>query len=76
MNCRPDVLVCRDCIRWLASASGMLDVTPKFPVVDMDAAAKFYEAVGGRVRRYDDGFAFVTTATTAFVTCHSSTAST
>ena len=60
LNCRSDVLVCRDCIRWLASASGMLDVTPRFPVVDMDAAAKFYEAVGGRVRRYDDGFAFVT----------------
>ena len=37
----------------------MLDVTPTFPVVDMNEAVRFYEAAGFDVRRYDDGFAFV-----------------
>ena len=37
----------------------MLDVTPTFPVVNMEDGVHFYEAAGFDVRRYDDGFAFV-----------------
>ena len=43
----------------MARSAGMLDVTPTFPTVDMDAAQRFYEAAGFDVHRYDDGFAFV-----------------
>lgn len=37
----------------------MIDITPTFPVVNMDDAVRFYEAAGLNVDRYDDGFAFV-----------------
>jgi predicted enzyme related to lactoylglutathione lyase len=40
--------------------AGGLDVTPTLPVSNMDEATRFYEAAGFDVRRYDDGFAFVT----------------
>jgi uncharacterized glyoxalase superfamily protein PhnB len=40
--------------------AGGVDVTPTLPVADMTAAVDFYEAAGFDVRRYGDGFAFVT----------------
>jgi uncharacterized glyoxalase superfamily protein PhnB len=39
--------------------AGGVDVTPTLPVADMDVATSFYETAGFEVRRYDDGFAFV-----------------
>lgn len=59
LRCHNDIRVCRGCIGWLAQSLGMLDVTPTFPVVNMNEAVQFYEAAGFDVRRYDDGFAFV-----------------
>ena len=59
LQCHQDIRICRACIGWLAQSSGMLDVTPTFPVVNMDDAIRFYEAAGFNVHRYDDGFAFV-----------------
>jgi predicted enzyme related to lactoylglutathione lyase len=57
--CHEDIKVCRVCVGWLSGRVGALDVTPTLPVVDMDEAARFCEAAGLQVRRYDDGFAFV-----------------
>ena len=52
--------VCRGCIGWLRDQTGMLDVTPTLPVVDMDQSVAFYEAAGFDVRVHEGGgFAFV-----------------
>ncbi len=59
LKCHQEIRICRGCISWLAQSSGMLDVTPTLPVVNMDDAIRFYEAAGLNVHRYDDGFAFV-----------------
>ena len=58
LPCHQDIRICRACIGWLAQSSGMLEVTPTFPV-NMDVAIRFHEAAGFNVHRYDDGFAFV-----------------
>jgi predicted enzyme related to lactoylglutathione lyase len=58
--CHDDVKICRICAGWLIQRTGGVDVTPTLPVSDMDAATSFYETAGFDVRRYDDGFAFVT----------------
>ena len=60
LRCNPDIRICRVCIGWLAHSAGVIDVTPTFPVASIDEAQRFYEAAGFHVRRYDDGFAFVT----------------
>jgi len=57
--CHDDIQICRECAGWLMRRAGGVDVTPTLPVADMNAAAGFYENVGFEVRRYDDGFAFV-----------------
>jgi catechol 2,3-dioxygenase-like lactoylglutathione lyase family enzyme len=57
--CHDDIHICRVCAGWLVGRAGGVDVTPTLPVSDMDAATAFYEAAGFEVRRYDDGFAFV-----------------
>jgi predicted enzyme related to lactoylglutathione lyase len=54
-----EILVCRDCIGWLAKRSGMLDVTPTLPVRAMAEAIAFYEGAGFDVKAYDGKFAFV-----------------
>lgn len=59
LQCHEDVVVCRTCIGWLRSKAGGLIATPTLPVVDMDEAAAFYAAAGFDVRRYDDGFPFI-----------------
>ena len=58
--CHDEVRICRDCAGWLMRRAGGVDVTPTLPVADMNAATGFYENAGFDVRRYDDGFAFVT----------------
>ena len=60
LQCHPEVRLCRVCIEWLMPRAGGLTVTPTLPVTDMDEAVRFYEAAGFEVRRYDEGFAFVT----------------
>src|SRR5262245_19624814 len=57
--CHDDINICRICVGWLMRRAGGVDVTPTLPVADMNAAAAFYEKAGFDVRRYDDGFAFV-----------------
>jgi uncharacterized glyoxalase superfamily protein PhnB len=57
--CHDEVKLCRVCIGWLMRRAGGVDVTPTLPVADMNAAVAFYEQAGFDVRRYDDGFAFV-----------------
>lgn len=57
--CHDDIRVCRICIGWLMRRAGGIDVTPTLPVADMNEAARFCEAAGFDVERYDDGFAFV-----------------
>jgi uncharacterized glyoxalase superfamily protein PhnB len=57
--CHDEVRICRICAGWLMRRTGGVDVTPTLPVADMDVASRFYEAAGFEVRRYDDGFAFV-----------------
>jgi hypothetical protein len=57
--CHDDVKICRICARWLMRQAGGVDVTPTLPVADMTDATLFYERAGFEVRRYDDGFAFV-----------------
>jgi uncharacterized glyoxalase superfamily protein PhnB len=57
--CHDEIQVCRICVGWLNGRVGAIDVTPTLPVVDMDEAARFCEAAGFEVNRYDDGFAFV-----------------
>ena len=59
LRCHDDVKVCRICIGWLMRRAGGVDVTPTLPVADMNVATSFYETAGFEVRRYDDGFAFV-----------------
>jgi predicted enzyme related to lactoylglutathione lyase len=59
LRCHDDIKVCRDCIGWLRSQAGILDVTSILPVNNMADAIAFYEMAGFDVRRYDDGFAFV-----------------
>jgi Glyoxalase/Bleomycin resistance protein/Dioxygenase superfamily len=59
LQCRDDIKVCRVCIGWLMRRAGGVDVTPMLPVADMNVACEFYETAGFDVRRYDDGFAFV-----------------
>jgi catechol 2,3-dioxygenase-like lactoylglutathione lyase family enzyme len=53
--CHDDVKVCRVCIGWLRSKAGVVDSTPILPVLDMDAAAAFYERAGFEVHRYEGG---------------------
>lgn len=60
LQCRDDVAICRECIGWLRSRAGIVDSTPILPVSDLDRSQPFYEACGFEVRRYDDGFGFVT----------------
>jgi predicted enzyme related to lactoylglutathione lyase len=57
--CHEEIKICRICVGWLMQRAGGVDVTPTFPVSDMDHATRFYEAAGFDVERYDDGFAFV-----------------
>ena len=45
LQCHQDIRICRACIGWLAQSSGMLDVTPTFPVVNMDDAIRFGNAI-------------------------------
>jgi len=59
LQCHEDIRVCRMCLAWLMARAGGVDVTPTFPVADMDAAIRFYEAAGFEVDPYDEGFAFV-----------------
>jgi hypothetical protein len=59
LQSHPEIMVCRECIGWLAGRSGMLDVTPTLPVRAMPEAIAFYEAAGFDVESYDGGFAFV-----------------
>ena len=59
LQCHADIKVCRVCIGWLLPRAGGIDVTPTLPVADMGVAVEFYERAGFDVRRYDDGFAFV-----------------
>ena len=59
LQCHDDIKVCRICIGWLMRRAGGVDVTPTLPVADMNVACEFYETAGFDVRRYDDGFAFV-----------------
>jgi predicted enzyme related to lactoylglutathione lyase len=59
LRCQEDVKICRPCLEWLLRQAGGVDVTPTLPVNDIDAATRFYETAGFDVRRYDDGFAFV-----------------
>jgi uncharacterized glyoxalase superfamily protein PhnB len=59
LQCHEEIKVCRVCIGWLMRRAGGVDVTPTLPVADMETAAGFYETAGFEVRRYDDGFAFV-----------------
>lgn len=57
--CHDEIKVCRDCVGWLRSRVGALDVTPTLPVADVAEAVRFCEAAGFEVQRYGDGFAFV-----------------
>ena len=57
--CHDEIKICRDCVGWLGTRVGSIDVTPTLPVTDMDAAVRFCESAGLDVQRYDDGFAFV-----------------
>ena len=65
LRSRDDVALCRGCLEWLLGRIGVSS-TPTLPVVDVDAAAVFYESAGFGVRIYSegaggtgDGFAFV-----------------
>jgi hypothetical protein len=62
LQCHADIAICPGCIDWLRRGTGALDVTPTLPVVHMNEAVEFYEMAGFDVRRYDDGFAFVSYA--------------
>jgi catechol 2,3-dioxygenase-like lactoylglutathione lyase family enzyme len=60
LQCHEDVVICRVCLGWLRSRSGVVVVTPIFPVTDLDASTSFYEKAGLDVERYEGGgFAFV-----------------
>src|SRR6478735_54137 len=59
LQCHAEVQLCRGCIGWLAQRSGMIDVTPTLPVLDMAESVAFYDGAGFEVRVYDGGFAFV-----------------
>ena len=65
LRSHPDLLVCRECVGWLASQVGVTS-TPTLPVTELRPAVAFYERAGFGVRVYDDeldtpgaGFAFV-----------------
>ena len=62
LRCHDDVKVCPPCIGWLRSNSGVLDVTPILPVLDMAPSIRFYDTAGFTVREYEPGggYAFVT----------------
>src|SRR5258706_918448 len=55
LRCHNEVRVCRDCIGWLRSQAGVLDVTPILPVTDVAEAVAFYEKAGFTTRQYGDG---------------------
>ena len=57
--CHDEIKICRICVGWLMRRAGGVDVTPTLPISDMNLAVAFYETAGFQVRRYDDGFAFV-----------------
>ena len=57
--CHYEIRVCRDCVGWLASRVGVIDVTPTLPVAEMVEAVRFCEAAGLVVRQHAEGFAFV-----------------
>ena len=59
LHCHPEVQICRVCLGWLLPRAGGVTVTPTLPVVDMESTVRFYETAGFDVRRYDEGFAFV-----------------
>lgn len=65
LRSRDDVALCRACLEWLLTKIGVSS-TPTLPVVEIGAAAAFYERAGFGVRIYrddagetGDGFAFV-----------------
>jgi catechol 2,3-dioxygenase-like lactoylglutathione lyase family enzyme len=65
LRSHPDVLVCVECVGWLASPVGITS-TPTLPVTELRPAVDFYERAGFAVRVYEDdldtpgaGFAFV-----------------
>src|SRR4051812_20368759 len=60
LQCHPEVQVCRECIGWLRSRSGIVESTPILPVSDLAAAVAFYERAGFEARTWEGGgFAFV-----------------
>jgi uncharacterized glyoxalase superfamily protein PhnB len=61
LQCHDDIQVCPDCIGWLRSKAGVLDVTPILPVRDMAEAIVFYQAAGFTTREYEPngGYTFV-----------------
>ena len=65
LTSHPDIVICRECIGWLASQVGVT-TTPTLPVTELRPAVEFYERAGFGVRIYDEdldtpgeGFAFV-----------------
>jgi catechol 2,3-dioxygenase-like lactoylglutathione lyase family enzyme len=61
LQCHEDIRVCRECIGWLRSRAGGVDVTPILPVLDMAASIAFYTIAGFTVRLHEPGggYAFV-----------------
>ena len=59
LQCHPETRICRTCLGWLLPRAGAVTVTSTLPVVDMEAAVRFYEAARFDVEQYDAGFAFV-----------------
>jgi len=65
LKSHPEVVICRECVGWLASQVGVT-TTPTLPVTELPAAVAFYERAGFNVRVYEEdpdtpgeGFAFV-----------------
>lgn len=65
LKSHPDILICRECVGWLASRVGVT-TTPTLPVTELRPAVEFYGRAGFGVRVYDndldtagEGFAFV-----------------
>ncbi len=59
LQCHDEIKICRICAHWRVRRTGGIDVTPTLPDPDMAKTVEFWEAAGFDVRRYDDGFAFV-----------------
>jgi uncharacterized glyoxalase superfamily protein PhnB len=65
LKSHPDILICRECVEWLASKVGVT-TTPTLPVTELRSAVEFYERAGFGVTVYGvdldtpgEGFAFV-----------------